>query len=140
MKNTNKTGDKIFLLVDFMEHLQNDTANSLEETVKEGTVIEEKRSEIFIDSENQMSVVAPDKFGGHFRGTVKAIFITAGRAKFSMTAEGNEFKFTAMRASVHGTAIGRIPTINHLRNVFHDNRTRMESIFNFLIMIFKNLL
>ena len=108
VKNTNKTGDKIFLLVEFMEHLQNDTANRLEETVEEGTV--------------------------------KAIFITAGRAKFSMTAEGNEFKFTAMRASVHGTAIGRIPTINHLRNVFHDNRTRVKSIFNFLIMIFKNLL
>ena len=140
MKNTNETGNKIFLLVEFVEHLQNDIANRLEETVKEGTVIKEKRSEIFIDSENQMSVITTDKFGSHFRGTVNAIFITTGRAKFSVTAESDKFKFTAMRASVHGTTIGGIPAINHLRNVFHDNRTRMESIFNFLIMIFENLL
>ena len=107
-----------FLLIEFMEHLQDDTANSQEETVKEGVVIKEKRSEIFINSENQMSVVTSDKLGSHFREMVKTIFITPDRAKFSMTAEGNEFKFTAMRASVHDTTKEGIPA-RHFKRGYH---------------------
>lgn len=57
-----------------------------------------------------------------------------------MAAEGNKFKFTAVRTAVHGAAIRRIPAVDHLINVFHDNGTGMKDIFNFFIVIIKNLL
>lgn len=56
-----------------------------------------------------------------------------------MTAERNKFKFTTTRASIHGTTIRRIPTIYHLLNIFHDNRTRMENVLYFFIMFSENL-
>jgi len=57
-----------------------------------------------------------------------------------MAAERNEFQFAAVWAAVHGTAIRRITKINHLLNVFHNNGTGVEDIFNFLVVFFKNLL
>ena len=77
---------------------------------------------------------------GHFCRAVNAVFVTAGRAKFRMAAEWNEFKLAAVGTAVHGTAVRRVSTINHLLNVFHDNGTRMKSIFNFFVVFFKNLL
>lgn len=55
-----------------------------------------------------------------------------------MAAEGNKFKFTAVRTAIHGAAIRRIPAVDHLVNVFHNNRTGMKDIFNFFIVIIKN--
>ena len=42
MKDTDKAGNKVFRFVEVMEHTQNNTADSLKETVKERTVIEKK--------------------------------------------------------------------------------------------------
>lgn len=81
-----------------------------------------------------------NEFKRHICGAVNAVLVTAGRAKFRMTAERNKFKFTAVGTAIHGAAIRRIPTVNHLLNVFHDNGTWMKSIFNFFIVFFKNLL
>lgn len=57
-----------------------------------------------------------------------------------MATERNKFKLTTKRASIHGTTKGRIPTIDHLVDVFHNNRTRMKDIFNFFVFFGKNLL
>lgn len=97
-------------------------------------------AETFINRKNKMAMGTADQLKRHFCGSVNAVLVTAGRTKFRMAAERNKFKFTATRASIHGTAKGRIPTIYHLLNIFHNNRTRMENILNFLIMFFKNLL
>lgn len=57
-----------------------------------------------------------------------------------MAAERDKFKFAAVGTVVHGTAIRRVSTIDHLLNVCHDNGTWMKDIFNFFIMFFKDLL
>lgn len=44
VEDTDKTGDKISGFVQFMEHSENDTANSLKKAVKQGTVIEKERA------------------------------------------------------------------------------------------------
>ena len=81
-----------------------------------------------------------NKFKRHLCGTVNAVFVTAGRAKFRMATERNEFEFTAVGTAIHGTTVRRIPTVNHLLNVFHNNWAVMKSIFNFFVVFFKNLL
>ncbi len=81
-----------------------------------------------------------EQFKRHLSGTVCTIFIAAGRAKLGMATERDKFKVTTMRASIHGTAIGRIPTIDHFLDIFHHNRARMEDILDFFKMFFKYLL
>ena len=81
-----------------------------------------------------------NEFKGHFCGAVNAVFVTAGRAKFRMAAERNEFQFAAVGTAIHGTAVRRVPAVNHLLNVFHNNGTWMKSIFNFFVVFFKNFL
>jgi len=86
--------------------------------------------EFFIDGKNTVPVCAADQFKRHGSSPVEGIFSTAGRTESGVTAERGEFEFTTIRASVHGTAIRGIPTINHSFDVFHDNRTWMECILN----------
>lgn len=81
-----------------------------------------------------------DELEGHFGRTINTVFVTAGGAKLGMATEWNEFEFTTMRAGKHGPAERRIPTMNHLSDVFHNNWSGVKNILNFLIMISKNLL
>ncbi len=81
-----------------------------------------------------------NEFKRHICRAVNAVLITAGRAKFRMTAERNKFQFAAVGTAIHGTTVRRVSAVNHLLNVFHDNGTGMKSIFNFFIVFFKNLL
>lgn len=41
--------------------------------------------------------------------------------------------FADKRISLHGTTVGRIPTVDYLFDVFHDNRSWFKVIFNDLI-------
>ena len=45
-----------------------------------------------------------------------------------------------MRAAIHGTAEGRITTVDHLIDIFHLSLSGMKSIFNFFIIVSKNFL
>ena len=140
MKDADKAGNKISAFVQLVEKGEDDAADCLEKAVKEGAVVQEERAEVFINGKNKVPVRAVNEYGGHFSRTVNAVFITAGGAKPGMAAERDKLKFTAVGASIHGTAIRRVPAVNHFINVFHNNRTGMKDIFNFFIMIFKNLL
>lgn len=108
-----------------MEKFQDHTAYSLKKAIEKGTVFEEKVAETFINCKNKMSMVASKQFKRHFCRTVDGVFVAAGRAKFGMTTKRYKFQDTAMRASIHDAAVGRIPTIDHLFEVFHHNRTWM---------------
>lgn len=140
MKDADETGHKIPAFVQFMEEPEDDTADSLKKTVKEGAVTQKERAQIFINGKNKVSVGTVNKFKGHFSGAVNAVFIAAGRAELGMAAERDKFEFTAVGTAEHGTAIRGIAAVNHLFNVFHDNGTGMKDIFNFFVMFFKNLL
>lgn len=56
MKNHDKTGSKVFRHVHFEEHAGNDTGDSMKQAVEESTVFHEEPAEIFVDSENTVSV------------------------------------------------------------------------------------
>ena len=55
-----------------------------------------------------------------------------------MAAEKDKFELTAVRTAVHGTAEGRITAADHFIDIFHFSIPRVESIYNFFIMVFKN--
>ena len=112
----------------------------MEEAVEEGTVFEKERPEILIDSEDTMPVGDIDKLKGHTGSAFHGILVTAGGTEAAVTSEGNEFKFPTFGAAVHGTAIRRITTINHLLDVFNNCVARMKSIYHFFIMIGKDFL
>ena len=140
MQDTDETGDKVSAFVHFMEHSENDAADSLKKAVKQGAFIQKKRTQVFINGKNKVSVGTVNEFKGHFCRAVNAVFIAAGRAKFGVAAERNEFQFAAAGTAVHGAAKRGVTTINHLLNVFHNNGTGMKDIFNFFVVFFKNLL
>lgn len=66
------------------------------------------------------------------------VFVSTGRTKTAMTAKRNELKIAAMRASIHGSSVRRGTTMNHLGDIIHDSRTRVEFIFNVFKIISKN--
>jgi len=61
-------------------------------------------------------------------------------AKFGMKTERDKLKLSTMSAAIHGATIGRIPTVDHLRDIFHNNIPWMKIILNYFIIVFKNLL
>ncbi len=44
MQDTDETGDKVSAFVQFMEHSENDAANSLKKAAKQGPVIQKERT------------------------------------------------------------------------------------------------
>ena len=87
-----------------------------------------------------MAVRDINEFKGHRGSTVHGIFISTGRAETAVAAERDKFQLTAGRAAIHGPAKGRIATIDHLIDIFHFSFSGVESIYNFFIMVFKNIL
>ena len=46
------------------------------------------------------------------------VFVAARRAETALAAESNEFKISAMRTGIHGAAVRRVTTMNHLVDIF----------------------
>ena len=121
-------------------HLEMFFGDMLYEKGNEGAVIEEERAQVFINGKNEVPVGTINEFKGHFSRAVGAVFITAGGTKFGMAAERDKFKVPAVGTAIHRTTKRRITLVDHFFNFFHDNRMWMEDIFNFFIVVFKNLL
>ena len=66
-----------------------------------------------------------DNFKRHGSGTFYGILVAAGRTETAMASKRNKFKVTTRRASIRGTAKGRIPSVNHPVNVFNNRLTRV---------------
>ena len=81
-----------------------------------------------------------NQFKGHTGSAFHGIFVAAGRAETAMTAERNKFKISAVRTAVHGTTERWITAMNHLIDIFYLSFSGMKSIFNFFIIVSKNLL
>lgn len=133
-----KPGTKFLLLFNIMEYSEDDAADGLKKAVKEGMVTQKERTQVFINGKNKMPVGTVNKFKGHFCRAVNAVFVTADRTKFRMVAERDKFKFAAVGTAIHGTAVRRVSTVDHLFDVFHNNGTWVKSIFNFFVVFFKN--
>ena len=112
----------------------------MKETVKERAILQEKITEGRINGKNAMTVSDINELKGHRGSAIHGIFITAGRAETAVASEWDKFKLAAMGTTVHGTAKRWITTVDHLIDIFHLSRSGMKSIFDFFIMICKDLL
>ena len=84
--------------------------------------------QFFINSKDTMSVGTLDQLKRHRSRTFLAVFNPTGGAKTALTAERDKFHIPAVGARVHGTAIGRIATMDHFINVIYLVILRVESI------------
>ena len=91
MEDADESWNKVSGFVEGMEKLLNDIRNSLEETVKQGTVFEEELSQGLINGKDEMPVCALNEFKGHGSRPVVRIFYTTGRTKFGMASERDKF-------------------------------------------------
>ena len=97
----------------------------MKETVKERAILQEKITEGRINGKNAMTVSDIKELKGHRGSAFHGIFITADRAETTVATERNKLE---------------ISTVDHLIDIFHLSRSGMKSIFNFFIMICKDLL
>lgn len=123
MKDTNKTGNKIFSLVQGEKEFLDDIRNSLKEAVKQRTVFKEKAAERFINGEDQVPVCTVDQLKGHGSSPVVRIFRSASGAEFGMAAKRNKLKITALWTAIHGTAIRGVSTVDYFFDVIQYNRS-----------------
>ena len=135
VKDHDETGSEILRHIHLEEHSGNYTGDSMKEAIKEFPVFKKEVTEVFIDGENAVPMSNIDQFEGHVGGAFHRIFVSTGGAETAVTAEWNEFQFSAFRTSVHGTAIRRITTMDHLLDVFNHSVARMKSMYHFFIMI-----
>lgn len=54
-----------------------------------------------------------DDFKGHRSSPVNGVYVAAGRTEPGVTAEGDIFHVATVGTGIHGTAKGRIATMNH---------------------------
>ena len=125
MEDTDKARNEVLGFIEVVKHAQDDAAYSREETIEEGTVLEEEMAQVFIDCEDTVAMITADELEGHVSRAGKAVFIAACWTKAGMATEGDKFKLTTKRASIHGTAKGGIPTMNHLVYILDDGITRV---------------
>ncbi len=70
MQDADKAGDEVSAFIQLVEKPEDDTADGLEEAVKQGTVVQEEGAQILINGEDNMPVSAAEEFKGHFSGAV----------------------------------------------------------------------
>lgn len=80
----------------------------MKKTVQKRAVIEEKRTEIFINRENTVAMRNIDKFKRHTGSAIHGIFVAAGGTKAAVATKRNKFKIATMSAGIHGTPERRI--------------------------------
>ncbi len=138
VEDTNEPGSKVFGLIDVVKHTKNNVSDGMKETVQERTVAEKVDTQLFGDSKNAVTVDTGNELGGHAERTYLIVLVATGRTETAVTADGYEFEIAAVRACIHGTAIGGITAVDHLINVFDHGRSWMKKIKEFFIMFFKN--
>ena len=87
-----------------------------------------------------MTVNTSNKLAGHMKRTFLIVAITTRRAETAFATKSDELKIATVRATVHGTTIRRVTTMNHLVDIFDNRWTWMEFINHMLIIITKDVL
>jgi len=80
----------------------------MKETVRQGTVIQKKVPELFIDCKNAVAVTGIYQFKGHTGSAFHGIFIATGGAETAFTAERDKLKLSAVWTAIHCPTKGRI--------------------------------
>lgn len=140
VKNTDKTRGKIFGFIHFGKHTEDNIANGVKETVKEGSILEEIDTKFFRNGENTMTMNTSDKLARHMKRAFLVVTIATRRAKTTLATESDKFQISTVRAAIHGTAIGRVTTMKHLVDVFDNRSARMKFVNHIFIIIIKDRL
>lgn len=81
-----------------------------------------------------------NEFEGHGGSSLDGIESATGRAKPTVTSERDKLSMVAFWTTVKSPTEGRITAVDHLLDVFHFDIAGMASVFNFFVMIAKDLL
>ena len=87
-----------------------------------------------------MPVNALNDFERHGSCALDGIKISTGRTETAFAAKRNEFERTTRRTPIHSSALRGISAMNHLFDVFKDNRASFEGVLDFFIVVRKDLL
>ena len=87
-----------------MKNIRETTLVTVKEAVEQSTVFKKKVTKIFINSKNTVAVLDINKFKRHGSSAFHGILVSAGRAETAVTAERNEFEFSAVRTAIHCAA------------------------------------
>ena len=128
MQDRNEARSKQFRFIIFVEHSEDNRANSAEKAVQEVTVFKEKMSEGVVDCKDAVTVLGIDDLRRHGKGAVNRILIATGRAETAMTAKGDKLELSAFGTAVHSTTVGRIATVDYLIHVFNDRIAWVKDI------------
>ena len=92
------------------------------------------------DGKDTVAMWSSDEFEGHSGSSFDGVEGAAGGTKSAAASERDELGMSTFGARIESSAERRIAAVDHLLDVFHFNIARMASIFNFFVMVTKNLL
>ena len=121
--------------IKFAEHAKNDIADGMKKAVEQRAISAEKDAKFFRNSEYTMPVNALNDFEGHRSSALDRIEISARRAETAFAAKRNKFERTTRRTPIHGAAESRISAMNHLFDVFKNNRAGLKGVLDFFVVI-----
>ena len=135
VQNADKAGSKAFSFTELPKHIKDDVANGMKETVEQRTVSAEEDTKFFGNGKDTMTVNALDDFERHGRSALDRIEIATGRTETAFTAKRNKFERTTRRTPVHSAAERGISTMNHLLDIFKNNRAGFKGVLDFFEVI-----
>ena len=135
VKNTDKSGSKTLGFIEFTEHAKDDVADRMKEAVKQRAISAEKDAKFFRNSEYTMPMNALNDFERHRSSALDRIEISTRRTETAFAAKRNKFERTTRRTPVHSTAVRRIATMNHLFDVFENNRASLKGVLDFFVVV-----
>ena len=92
------------------------------------------------DGKDAVTVWSSDEFEGHGGSSLDGVEGTASGTKSAAASKRDKLGMSAFWATVKRSAESRIAAVDHLLDVFHFDIARMASVFNFFVMITKDLL
>ena len=125
VEDHDETGSKVHGLILFKKHTGDNAVYGMEETAKEGTAMQEKPPELFINGKNTMTVGDIEQLKGHGSSTLHCVGISAGRAEAAMAAKRNKFELSTEGTAIHSPTKGRVTTVDHFIHVFYHRLTRV---------------
>ncbi len=140
VKDTNETRDEMARVVEVEKETREHLINGRKEQIQKRSVDQEKRAQFLSDGEDAVAMGSSDKFEGHSCSSLDGVEGTAGRTKSAAASERDELGMCTLWATIKRSAERRIAAVDHLFDVFHFNIARMASIFNFFVMVAKDLL
>lgn len=140
MEDADKAGSKVFGLIKFEEHAQDDIPDRMEQAVKERVILKKKDTEFLRDGKDTVSVVAGNEFAGHTKSAFLVIHVPAGRTEPAFTGKGDKFKVTTMRACKESAAVRRVMAMDHPVDVIQNILVRAQDILDVFKVVRKNSL